>query len=168
MEHRTIPHRANQHEAGADKKTPGIVKVAIGLLAAGATVAGYNVLSSEKDYSNETNNPEITHVDISFNGTNLRSSPNVGGQYDPIDNTLVELQVDKQFVNSPDTLPVETTEGVYVHHDNNGEWYGIRLKDLEDSIFDEEMRSKLNEDNDGIIWVNDDRATPGYSTPWQR
>lgn len=53
---------------------------------------------------------------------------------------------------------VDTPEGVYVVDNSNGRWVGIKRDNIKDASIDSSS-VKLDTDRDGVIWVNEQRAS---------
>lgn len=71
-------------------------------------------------------------------GGRIRENPYVGSS--PESDTLInELEEETQVVLG---------DGVYITENNNGEWYGIPVDALDKTI----------DDDDGLIWVNEQKA----------
>ena len=90
--------------------------------------------------------PDITSINLE-NGANIRSEPRVKDDDFTIRLDTLELG-DGKFITVP------TPEGAYVDTDNNGAWYGIPVSELTDVA-----NVHVDGDGDGIVWVNQQKAT---------
>ncbi|HEY1085140.1 MAG TPA: hypothetical protein VGE34_00255 [Candidatus Saccharimonadales bacterium] len=97
-------------------------------------------------------NENITSVKLD-SGANVRETPSKidvdGGTRG---NLLTQL---------PESIVVDTEGGVHTHDDNNGTWYSVSVEELSEKV-DPETAKELKKDDDGQVWINDDRATPEY------
>lgn len=127
--------------------------VAATAIALGATACG-----SEKDYSITPKDTAITCVEID-DGATLRSGPYVPAIHDGAQNTIHKVElVDDERYNVDATINVTTPSGVHVEHDNNSTWYGLSAEDLTKAFKSKDDINSIKNDNDGIIWVNEQRA----------
>ena len=97
----------------------------------------------------------ITELDIA-EGANVRSVPALTNKATG-DNLLVKLN---------DALAVKTDRGVPRCHTVDGDWFGFSKEELVKALgnvdpdLKREIKSKIEKDTDGELWVNERRATP--------
>ena len=131
-------------------KSKNMLPAVVLLTALGATACG---ASGEQGADRKgKNNPNITSVTIQ-DGARLRENPIVPGQYEDDGTLLTEL--DRGGV-------IETPNGVSTFTDDNGEWYAMSAEEAAGLATDEDDKEAILKDDDGKVWVNDDRATPQY------
>ncbi|HMS92814.1 MAG TPA: hypothetical protein PKD28_00360 [Candidatus Saccharibacteria bacterium] len=120
-----------------------------------AAIFGLNHLSNEDraggDASNETLNPDIVSIQVD-NGATIRSDPHK--RDGDTSNRLDQIDLgDGRYVTVP------TEEGVRIAHDENGTWYGLSANDLTDIV-----NIDISDDRDGIVWINEQRASANTDT----
>jgi hypothetical protein len=147
----------NETETKTEKLPNGIrVLIALGITALAAITISAGLSTSHSIRGSD--NPEkfgklngaITDV-VLENGARLRHDPTTGDN----DSNLIEI------LDADKPLTIETPDGAYVDEGDpsaNGAYYGIKSEDLEKAIpgFDAQG------DNDGVIWINTQKATPEY------
>lgn len=151
-----------RHETKEPLKLTERGKVAVATVLIGATaLAGCGALKTgshpesgsqnilERTWPPVEHDEDVTHMAI-LEGANVRSDPNTTGRY----------QAPNILDKTSEEIIIDTPEGVYITSDDNGNWYGVDIDTLnEESIeaLDNEVR-RLQVDQDGIIWVNHQRA----------
>lgn len=134
------------------------------IIAASATIAALGSLaacSAEKEFDTKHNN-KIHYVELE-DGAKLRTEPWVPGEEDPSKDTLLTTfritDIEEGYFEYKDErVVVSTPEGVEIHKDNNGVWYGIPWVDFKVSIYADSIQDVIEDDEDGIIWVSEQRA----------
>lgn len=138
-------------------------KRALSASVAAVIAFGGTACSATADRSYDPINPDITCVAIE-NGARLRSGPVVPGEYD--DNNLL-LTVDMKDPGKyaiDDVLYVPTPNGAYElpseddYNTGNGSWLGLPAADLYNTFLDKGDQKRIKKDQDGIIWVNYQKA----------
>ena len=131
--------------------TPRGRNVLIGLGAA-AIVAGGIGLNHQSNEVNAGNvsdaelNPGITSITLE-DEANLRSDPHA-------QNKDFSNRLDQVDLGDSKHVVIPTEDGAYVTQNENGTWYGIKADDLT-GVLDVNVEN----DKDGIVWINDDRAS---------
>lgn len=131
-------------------------------LAASLALAAMTACGTERNF--ETNyNEDIIGVSL-HDGANVREQPFAESQTNPDPEVFqVELNDHEVYNTASKTVETPTPEGAYLFTNNNGEWYGIPAKDMLEVVADPEIRKKIKEDNDAILWVNEARSTAEYA-----
>ena len=133
-----------------DNRRKHLYPLLAGAAIVGAAAYGLHAQSSEVRAGNVHEgelNPNISSIQI-YDGARVRSDAQILDQ-EIGSNRLATVDLgDGRYV----TLP--TPEGVYVEHDENGTWYGIQAEDMSDVV-----TVDLDDDKDGVVWVNEQRAT---------
>lgn len=141
-----------------------MIEIPKGLIASCATIAALGSLaacSAEKEFDTRHSN-KIHYVEIE-DGAKLRTEPWVPGEEDPSKDTLLTIFRKKDieegyFEYKDQRVVISTPEGVEIHKDNNGVWYGIPWVDYKVSIYSDPIQKVIENDEDGIIWVSGQRA----------
>ena len=130
--------------------TPRGRNVLIGLGAAAIVAGGIglNHLANSYREGNVTDAPKDSSITELFiqDGAKLRSDADVG-------NKDFSNELDRVDLGDAEHIVLPTENGVHITSDENGTWYGVEADDLT-SVLD----VNVEDDEDGIIWVNDDRA----------
>lgn len=117
-------------------------------------IASLNHQSSESlagNISQAEFNTSISSVTLE-DGANLRSDPFV--QDKDVSNRLDQLDL-----GDTDSIVITTEDGVQVSDSEDGTWYGIKADDLTE-LLDVDVEN----DKDGIVWVNEDRVSENHDS----
>lgn len=148
------------------KRTQKLLKRALpaGLALTGVAVAGANVLGGSNTSENQLG-PEhkgITSVTL-HDGANVREmvSERPGNTKRQLGALAFQVELSDAFAASPSSIEIPIT-GAYLDEDNNGKWVGIKAADLEKALGEsdkaDEIREAIKKDEDGVLWVNEERA----------
>lgn len=145
-----------QRPGGHD--TPTLVIGGLALVgtvaAAGVLLANPDMLAGKTPGENREGemNRHITSVTFE-SGANVRETP-IKGDAD-VSNLLAKLE---------QPVVMTTPDGVLTYEDDNGTWFSVSAESLAEQVTDEDTKAKILKDEDGNVWVNDDKAEPTYET----
>lgn len=125
---------------------PGAFKTAV---SAGAAALGVLIVANGCETTSQHSNPDqFTHTTYSGEATSLRlGNPESDApvRHDPIKTDDISADNIASIIKKGDLKTVDINkEGVYIHTDVNGIWYGIPAHLLD-----------IDEDKDGVVWVNE-------------
>lgn len=138
------------------RKNPEGLLVPLGLGMAAATAAAVmnqalDTQSNDPDRYTDILDTNISQLVIE-DGATVRQDPFVGDVETNTDNRIGTLDIGEMTV-----LIVDSEDGVYVKENTtNGDWYGVPAANLVNV-------DGTESDEDGIVWVNEQKAYPANS-----
>ena len=128
--------------------------------AALAAAIAFGSVASLGNQSNEVQSGNISQAEFNTtissvtleDGANLRSDPFV--QDKDMSNRLDQLDL-----GDTKDIVITTEDGVQISEDEDGTWYGIKADNLTE-LLDVDVEN----DKDGIVWVNEDRASENHDS----
>ena len=91
-------------------------------------------------------NPDVTTITIETDAKVRENAAVIDDEYDGVTNLV--------FKNLGEDFSFDTPQGVDEKKDDNGVWFGVPAED-----FPPDYQGMVNKDEDGVLWVNEQRAS---------